>query len=264
MQKRSIDTIIVFILIVLFVIILLVGFIITILFLYQRRQGRFQKELELTKSNYEKETFKAQLEMQEETFQYISQEIHDNVGQFLSLAKLHLNTLNIDQRESAIEKVNNSADLLTRALDDLRDLSKSLSSELIKTGGFTKAIEQQVGQLQKIGRFHVSLDIQGEYNYLSEQKEIILFRILQEAFNNIIRHSGASEILVLLCNMDNNVKMRIQDNGRGFDDSFLRKSKLKVIGGINIMHKRAKLINADFEIESKPGYGTKITVTAPI
>jgi two-component system, NarL family, sensor kinase len=247
-----------------FVILLLVGFIIGILFLYQRRQNRFQKELDLTKSNYEKETFKAQLEMQEETFQYISQEIHDNVGQFLSLAKLHLNTLNLDQRDSAIEKLNYSADLLTRALDDLRDLSKSLSSDLIRTGGFAKAIEQQVGQLQKIGRFHVLLDIRGEYHYLSEQKEIILFRILQEALNNIIRHSGASEILVFISSINNSVNMRIQDNGRGFDDSFLRKPKINIIGGINIMQKRAKLINADFEIESQPGHGTKITVTTPI
>ena len=58
--------------------------------------------------------------------------------------------------------------------------------------------------------------------------------------------------------------MRIQDNGRGFDDNFLKKTKLRFLGGINIMRKRAKLINADFEIESKPGHGTKITVTAPI
>jgi signal transduction histidine kinase len=202
--------------------------------------------------------------MQEETFQYISQEIHDNVGQFLSLAKLHLNTFNFDHRESAIEKVGYSTDLLTRALDDLRDLSKSLSSELIKNGGLAKAIEQQIGQVQKIGKYNVILDIQGEYNQISEQKEIILFRILQEALNNIIRHSGASEILVLLSQLDNSIRMRVQDNGRGFDDSFLKKAKLKFLGGINIMHKRAKLINADFEIESKPGHGTKITVIAPV
>ena len=255
---------VILILIVIFVILLLIGFIITILFLYQRKQNRFQKQLELTKATYEKETFRAQLEMQEETFQYISQEIHDNVGQFLSLAKLHLNTFNIDQRESAMEKVNYSTDLLTRALDDLRDLSKSLSSELIKNGGLAKAIEQQIGQVQKIGKYHVVLDIQGEYNQINEQKEIILFRILQEALNNIIRHSGASEILVLLTQIENSIKMRIQDNGRGFDDSFLKKARLRFLGGINIMRKRAKLINADFEIESTPGHGTKITVTTPL
>ena len=264
MQTKTHIHIIVFILIIIFVILLLIGFIVTILFFYQRRQNRHIKEMEITKANYEMETFRAQLEMQEETFQYISQEIHDNVGQFISLAKLHLNTLNIDHRNSALEKVNYSTDLLTRALDDLRDLSKSLSSELIKNGGLAKAIEQQIGQVQKIGKYHVVLDIQGEYNQINEQKEIILFRILQEALNNIIRHSGASEILVLLTQIENSIKMRIQDNGRGFDDSFLKKARLRFLGGINIMRKRAKLINADFEIESTPGHGTKITVTTPL
>ena len=264
MQEKDRISVIMFVVIMVFVILVLVGFIVSFLFLYQRRKNRFQREMEFAKANYEKETFRAQLEMQEETFQYISQEIHDNVGQFLSLAKLHLNTFNINHPDSAIEKVNYSTELLTRALDDLRDLSKSLSSELIKNGGLAKAIELQVGQVQKIGKYHVVLEIQGEYNELSEQKEIILFRILQEALNNIIRHSGASEILILLCHLNNYVKMRIQDNGRGFDDNFLKKTKLRFLGGINIMRKRAKLINADFEIESKPGHGTKITVTAPI
>ena len=264
MQEKDGVRIIILILVMIFAILILVGFIISFLFLYQRRKNRFLKEMETARANYEKETFKAQLEMQEETFQYISQEIHDNVGQFLSLAKLHLNTLNLDQREAALEKVDYSTDLLTRALDDLRDLSKSLSSELIKNGGLAKAIEQQVGQVQKIGKYHVVLDIHGEYNQISEQKEIILFRILQEALNNIIRHSGASEILVLLTQLESSIKMRIQDNGRGFDDSFLKKARMRFLGGINIMRKRAKLINADLEIESKPGHGTKITVTAPV
>src|SRR6516162_4184782 len=138
MQEKDRISVIMFVVIMVFVILVLVGFIVSFLFLYQRRKNRFQREMEFAKANYEKETFRAQLEMQEETFQYISQEIHDNVGQFLSLAKLHLNTFNINQPETAIEKVNYSTDLLTQALDDLRDLSKSLSSELIKNGGLAK------------------------------------------------------------------------------------------------------------------------------
>ena len=250
--------------VVIFLILLLIGFIITILFLYQRRIHKNATELEGMKLNYEKESFKAQLEIQEETFQYISQEIHDNVGQFLSLAKLHLNTLSLDQRDTAVEKINSSSDLLTRAIEDLRDLSRSLSSDLIRSGGFDKAIEQQILQLQKTGRFHVIFDIKGNYQYLNEQKEIILFRILQEAVNNIVRHSSASEIIIFLYCFNDSVKLRIQDNGRGFDPSFIEKSKRKIAGGILNMKKRATLINADFELESKPGNGTKITVTSPV
>ena len=264
MQDQFHSLILSFFFVVIILILLLIAFIITMLFIYQRRQQRFTKELEKIKLNAEKERFMAQLEMQEETFQFISQEIHDNVGQLLSLAKLQLNTLSMDDRDLALEKVNNSADLLSRALDDLRDISRSLSSDMIRNGGFHRAIEQQASQLQKTGKFRVLLEIKGDYHFLNEQKEIILFRILQEAVNNILRHSSASEIIILLCCIDNSIKMRIQDNGKGFDTAYLDKPKRKITSGIGNMRKRAKLIDADFLIESKPGNGTKITVTTAV
>jgi signal transduction histidine kinase len=232
--------------------------------LYLRKQHRFAKDIETIRLNYDRELFKAQLEMQEQTFQYISQEIHDNVGQFLSLAKLNLNTLDLENKQNITEQVGHSADLLTRALDDLRDLSKSLSADLIRSAGLNKAIELQVGQLQKSGGFHVIFDVKGDYHYLDEQKEIILFRILQEAINNIVRHSSAHEILVLLFCIDDHIKLHIQDDGRGFDASFLDKNKKYTTGGISNMRKRAMLIDADLNIESAPGKGTRITITAPI
>jgi two-component system, NarL family, sensor kinase len=251
------------ILIVSLLVLILIGFIISILHLYQKKQLRHAKELILLKSNFENETFRAQLEMQEETFQYISQEIHDNIGQFLSLAKLHLNTLSLDNKDLACEKINSSADLLTKALDDLRDLSRSLSSELIKNGGFDKAIEQQIMQLEKLGRYKIAYDIKGNYQYLDEQKEIILFRILQEAINNIVRHSYAYEVIVFLYCYDNTLKMLIQDNGRGFDLSVISKGQRKIVGGIANMKKRASMIKANIEIESSLGKGTKITISCP-
>ncbi|HEX4850377.1 MAG TPA: sensor histidine kinase [Puia sp.] len=202
--------------------------------------------------------------MQEETLQYISREIHDNVGQFISLAKLNLNILDFDDRNRAVELVNLSTDMLTRALDDLRDLSKSLSSDLIRQNGLKKAIEMHVGQIQKTGKFKIVFDVKGSYQFLQEQREIILFRILQEAVNNIVRHSNANEIIILLCCIEDHIKLRIQDNGHGFDAQFLENKSKSVGGGLNNMRKRAKLINADLAIESEIGRGTKITVTTPI
>ena len=262
MQNKS--PILIIISSIVFLILCLVGLIITILYLHQKKQIKFQQEIEKIRANHEKELFKAQLEIQEETLQYISREIHDNVGQFLSLVKLNLNTLDFEDRILANDLVTHSSNLLTRALEDLRDLSKSLSSEIIKNGGLQKAIELQVSHLQKTGKFRVIYDVKGNYNYLSEKNEVILFRILQEAVNNIIRHSSAQEIIILLSCIENNIKMYIQDNGKGFDTSVLVNGKNHVTSGINNMVKRAKLINADFAIESNPGQGTKITVTTPL
>src|ERR1700744_3678118 len=97
------------------VVLLLLGFILAMLSLHRKRQQRFTVELEKVRGNFEKELLKTQLEIQEQTFQYISREIHDNIGQFISLAKLQLNTLNFRNLPSVREQVTHSADLLTKA-----------------------------------------------------------------------------------------------------------------------------------------------------
>jgi len=234
------------------------AFIAWILFAYQKKQNAFQAQLENIKDNNEKELLRSQLEMQEQTFQYISQEIHDNVGQFISLAKLHLNTIDLSNDKAATERIENSTELLGKALDDLRDLSKSLSSEMIKNAGLLKAIELQVSQLRKAGRYDVSFELSGNYVYMEEQKEIILFRIMQEAINNILRHAKASRIEITLTCKPEGLLMCVRDNGKGFD-SF---ASTDGSNGIINMRKRAKLIHADLNINSTTE-GTVITIQTP-
>ncbi len=258
MQDKSAILIIFFVCVLL--ITFLVSFIAGISFSYQKKQNAFQKQLETIRSNYEKELLKSQLEMQEQTFQYISREIHDNIGQFLSLAKLHLNTLNFSNLEGSRKQVGHSIDLLTRALDDLRDLSQSLSSETIRNSGLINAIEWQVVQLRKLEMPRIIFDILGDYRFLDEQKEIFILRILQEAINNMIRHAEASRIEIILTYADNKLSLLMRDNGKGFDPSAIRN---KNSSGINNMMKRAKMIDAVFQIQSEGGTGTSISITIP-
>jgi two-component system NarL family sensor kinase len=239
---------------------LLLGFILLILAVHRRKKQNFAIELERVKTTFEKEILQAQLEMQEQTFQYISQEIHDNIGQFISLAKLQLNTLDFLNVKHAREKVADSADMLTRALDDLRDLSKSLSSEIIRTNGLATAIELQIAQLKKLEFPAVVYEVEGEYQFLDEQKEIFILRILQEAINNIIRHSDARQVSILLSYCEGYLALWICDNGKGFDPVGPRDPKAS---GINNMKKRARMIGADYNIESSPGDGTKVLLSVP-
>ena len=259
MQDKTTILIIIFTICVLLVA-AMAGFIAWILFLYQKRQIAFQGELETVRNNYEKEILKTQLEIQEQTFQYISQEIHDNVGQFISLAKLNLNMLDINNSLSAQEQIHNSTELLTRALDDLRDLSKSFSSDMIRSAGLVKAIELQVSQLQKAGRHAIDFQVLGNYHYMQEEKELILFRIVQEAINNIVRHAEAGKISIVLTCSSDMIELRVHDNGKGFDPL----APLHHVGGISNMKKRAKLINADFQVESSPETGTNIIIRSAI
>jgi signal transduction histidine kinase len=242
-------------------IIILIGFIAVILLLYQKKQNLFNTKLIGIKANYDKELLKTQLEIQEDTFQYISREIHDNIGQFISLAKLQLNTLEIKEGAPAAQRVSDAVELLTRALDELRDLSRSLSSEIIRNGGLTKAMEQLIIQLQKLAAPEVIYELKGDYQFLDEQKEIFILRILQEAINNVIRHSGASSLRISLTYENNSLTMTIRDNGRGFNTA-LKEHKANT-SGLSNMRKRAKMIDASFQVESIPNTGTVITLVVP-
>jgi signal transduction histidine kinase len=234
-----------------------------ILFFLQKKQQDYDLDLKAVKFNYDKELYKAQLEIQEQTFQQISREIHDNVGQFLSLAKLSLTTLDINSREEAESGIAEITEILEKALEDLRDMSKAMNPDVIRKGGLKRAIEMQVGFLQRGGKYHVTFDMNGEYQSISAQKEIILFRILQEAVNNIIRHAFASDIMILLSSVKEELKLYIRDNGKGFDTKFPYPPPRK-IGGITNMQQRAKLIDARFDIESTIGKGTTIIISTPL
>ena len=152
MQDRYIKFMIFVFIIATFLVLLLLGFVFSMLFLHKKKQRDFANELENIKTTFEKELLKTQLEIQDQTFQYISQEIHDNIGQFISLAKLHLNTLNFKNLDLARQQIGNSTDLLTKALDDHSAVfQKPCSSEIIRNNGLTTAIGASDRAIEKIG-----------------------------------------------------------------------------------------------------------------
>lgn len=243
-------------------IIVMITFIIIILYFVQKKQKKFEQELATVKATYEKELYKAQLEIQEQISQEIAREIHDNVGQILSLAKLGLSTLDLDRRDETTESITEISDILEKALGDLRHMSRTMNAEIIKKGGLKKSIEMQVGFLQRGGKFNIHFNVVGDFISLDETKEIILFRILQEAVNNIIRHSGAKDINITLSYSHDFLKLQIDDNGKGFSLQDQISGSASLNGIYNMQH-RAKLIEAEFEIDSTIGNGTKITITTP-
>lgn len=260
MRSPSTKVVILIFIISTLLVMLLLGFMFIMLLIHRRKKQNFAIELEKVKSNFEKEMLKAKLEMQEETFQYVSREIHDNIGQFISLAKLQLNTLDFLNLKVAREKIADSTEMLTKALDDLRDLSKSLSSEIIRTNGLAMAIEMQIVQLKKLELPAVVYEVEGEYQFMDEQKEIFILRILQEAINNIIRHSDARQVNILLSYREKQLNLSIIDNGKGFNPSVVNGLKTS---GIENMTVRARMIGAVYAIESKPGAGTSVSLSVP-
>lgn len=220
--------------------------------LYKKKQIVHLKIVRDLKSQYENVILTSQLEMQEQTFQHISKEIHDNIGQKLSFAKLHLNSLNIPLAQGPIEVISN-------VIKELRDLSRSLSSDDLLLHGLVGAIQKEVEQVLKIELFQIKFRVIGDPTPLPLQQELIVFRIVQEAFQNIVKHANAFTIEIQLHYADDCLTLHISDNGKGFD---LEENAFKGMGLEN-MRKRASMIQGTFEINSNKGTGTHLILKIP-
>ena len=200
-----------------------------------------------------------------QTLKNISQEIHDNIGQVLSLVKLNINTMDCDEPKALQGKINDSRHLITKAIQDLRDLSKSLDTDYVTDMGLVRSVEYELEMIKKTGLFKIQYEIKGTPYKLKPQQELIFFRIVQEALHNIIRHAKATAIDVRL-NFDTEVfTLQIADNGVGFDAGQLEVNNYNSLGlGIRNMHNRAGMINVDFKLISALQKGTTVTLTLPL
>jgi two-component system, NarL family, sensor kinase len=228
--------------------------------LYYNRRKKYIQEKKMMQSEFQQELLRTQIEIQEQTLKNISEEIHDNIGQVLSLAKLHLNMIP-PAEEAAQAKVNDAKDLVSKAINDLRDLSRSLHGEKITEIGLEQAITQELKTLQNIGQFITSLKVDGNYYKLPDQKEMVVFRMVQEALHNALKHSKASELWVELVYHPNLFKLSVCDNGVGFDYHLQRPADTGI--GLKSIRNRAALIGGKVSINSVPGNGTAIRLEIP-
>src|SRR5690349_7631138 len=237
------------------IIFLLACLIVSLLFIYQRRQLIYQNDLLTMKLDFEKNLLKTQVEIQEETFENISREIHDNISLSLTLAKLNLNTLDWFEPLEADKAVKSSIQLLGVTIEELNSLSKSMNTELIRNLGLLNAVKNEVERIQNLAHLQVSFEITGETIFMDSEKELVIFRIIQEALNNILKHAGATRVWLQLDYCENCLDIHIKDNGKGFSKGEGEQKKSNSAGLIN-MQTRAKLFKGKVVIESSPESGT--------
>jgi two-component system, NarL family, sensor kinase len=232
----------------------LAAFIIFFLFLFNKRKNRLINDKLLMQTRFEQALLQTQIEIQEQTLKTISQEIHDNIGQVLSLAKLNLATLQLGEEE----KLNDTKNLVSKAINDLRDLSRSLHGDKIAELGLQEAVASELKILQNTGQYHTALQITGEPYKVEPQKEMVLFRIVQEAMNNAIKHAKAKNITVQLSYWPNAFVLIITDDGIGFNAVVLEPAQTGI--GLKSMQNRAALIGGQFTITAANGNGTQIKI----
>ncbi len=257
MFNQSTQSIIIFTVSVMILLLFFCIFIVNILYRFQQKRNQHFKELDTLKIKHENALLKAQLEMQENTFQKISTEIHDNIGQKLSLAKLYLNTISDPDIIISVPQIKDSVEIISEVINDLSDIAHSLSSDIILNEGLVKGVELEVKQLKKTCAYDIHLAITGDSVFFEFEKELILFRIVQEALQNIMKHAEASAINIHLHYNSTQLTMVIKDNGKGFATD----EKRKGVGLINIK-RRTSILKGDFSIQSGTA-GTELTITIP-
>ena len=246
----------------LFIFFLLTIFIALFLIASYRRKIKYKQHL--VRLDYEKQQtiLQTQIEIQEQTLKNISEEIHDNIGQALSLVKLNLNTFPKDINADLQIKVDDAELLVSKAIDDLRDLSQSMHGDKITAIGLQQAIAQELKFLQNTGRYKTLLQVGGNGYSLAPQKEMVLFRIVQEALHNAVKHAKAKNIAVQLLYGPATFILMVTDDGVGFDSAALQSSQTGI--GLKSMQNRAALIGGNLLVHSNPGSGTSINIEMKI
>lgn len=170
----------------------------------------------------------------------------------LSLVSLNLNTISSSDKG----KLQFTKELITKAIDDLRGLSKSLNPDRVQNIGITESIKTELDQLRRTGIFQTSLIIGKDLKEISPEKTIILYRMVQEVLNNIIKHSRATKIIISINGNDITDLITITDNGSGFNTED-NKTGL----GLQNLRQRAAMINAELKIASEVNQGTNVSFT---
>jgi len=231
---------------------------------YQKKKFRHRLEKQQLQTNFQQTLLQTQLEIQEQTLQNLAQEIHDNIGQILSLAKFNLGTIHSENSDT-LQKIEDSRNLVGRAIQDLRNLSKSLSSDYVSETGFLHSVGFILESIRKSGALSAQLQVTGDSYKLGPHKELLLLRIIQEAISNIITHARATMITIHICFEPHAFTLSVNDNGKGFNNSQALSAENTGSGiGIRNMQKRAGLIGAEFQINGSNGAGTTIKVIVPV
>lgn len=230
---------------------LLVCAVVMIIVIANRRHISQEVKIARMEADYEKELRIAEQEVQERVMANVARELHDNLGQRLTVLKMHIEVHKIKHAELKTEIEPIKADIDT-TITELRQISRSLNSDFLEKGGMLAAMLEEVERIRKLNTY--TIHWQGsEEPVLQKDQRVMMFRIFQETLNNILKHSGGKNIYIALTG-GSNFSLEVRDDGVGFDVA--AKIEAGKGSGLTNMVKRASIANIKGVVESEEGKGT--------
>ncbi|MBS0030772.1 sensor histidine kinase [Chitinophaga sp. 22321] len=251
----------------LFVAVIFISLLVTIMGLvvvaavisYKKKQDAYLHQLKLMKEDYDKQLMWSQIEMQEEAFAHLGQELHDDIGQLLSSTKLLINVTQRSMNEIP-DTLQTAEETLTTAIQHLRALSKSFSRQWLDQFSLIENLKAEVERINTSRAIEVKFTHEMMVLPLQAEPQIILFRIIQEAIQNCIKHARPQVIDISIREAAQQLILIIADDGSGFD-----KAGMSSIGmGIRNMQHRTNLLGGDIRWEVTTAGGTAVLITLPL
>ena len=227
------------------------------LLLVNRYRLKQKNQLQEQLNRQQKEQAIAIMETQEQERKRIAEDIHDSLGHLLSTAKLNLQALPADQQKNYVPVVN----LLDQASVEIRNISFNLMPKALEEEGLVPALYELADKIRQSKLFDVMIQVHDMENFqLDKQTRYNIYRIVQEAVNNILKHANAHEITIQLIRHGEVLSIMIEDDGKGFDKQLLKQAGR----GLRNITARSEWLHGNITIDSSPGRGTTIAIEIPV
>lgn len=256
MDKTS--DIIFFVVATVIILLLLAVLVINLLLIGRNRKLKHGNELLKLKGDYQKELAKTQIEVIDSTLNDIGQQLHDDVGQMIAFSIVQLN--NLETNDTSLRKeIATIRESVQGSMHSLREISKTLSTDYLKSFGLFESLKRLVDSVQKTSGLIVHTNIDQNIVFNTMSNEVFCFRILQELFTNTLKHAHATEISLMLKKEDSFIHLLYSDNGKGISGISLHELKTEKSLGLTNIFKRVELMKGRIELDSnKTGFNLNI------
>lgn len=254
MERKEIQLLVISLGIVFFTLIIV---LLVIFFYFLKKKNNFLVEKMEADLYFQSELVKTRIEIKDQTLSEISKELHDNIGQIISVAIMQLN-ISISNKSIQIEELQDLKVVLAKSLDELRILSRIINKDNLLQYDFLEAIQQDLERIKKLKKIQYNFNQIGTVPAINEEHELIIYRIFQESLHNSLKHSRSDLFDVFIETTNSLFTLKLKDFGIGYD---LQKSNSGL--GLNNMKLRAKLIGAKLIMNSDET-GTSVTIEYPL
>jgi two-component system, NarL family, sensor kinase len=235
--------------------------VITSLIIQKQRQVKNRLARQKLAFDYSQSLLNTRIEVQEITLNTVASELHDNIAQALTGCFMQLANAGsmLDDLGSKVY-IDEAKENIKGVIKDVRLLSHSLATTMVEHRELQEVIQAELSRIESFSNISCSLR-STTIHELNPEQRLLLFRIIQEALQNILKHAQASNIIISLDSDDTYYRASIKDDGRGFDTKTVGESKS--LGLVN-MRDRITMLKGELDIDSAPGSGTQIEIQIPL